>query len=499
MTDPYFPTVDFNYLLDARPPDGRWLPGRGSRIFPDQRNKSDHLRNQAILKIHAAPGMAQGNKVYLRAFDVDDATPESFDEDHKIDTDRSGNDNKDTDPTRAKSGQFIVGGQRMGSRIELPLDVNGDASVIFETTIQPGDNFWVALAFENVELNFLQVTAPHFGGGFVEGNSFQQPRNFSGGIVSPMLTVWRKLNVEVDSMDKPPTFYGPDKLRMIGREWVLNAPKPGQSVLHLDSAGLGVLMPPSYDFYEGGTITAGETTLEIARSSQGGVVVNLLPTAEQQADFIGKQVILKDDDLENLPIDLLPILPRYNLINNRVIKKFIPAYILLRDASTPEENPRKLIPFRTNESLDRGTSLNDLQDLKDSEGYWAHLVVAAYQPGPDDDGDPVSELKGGSGDKGLTRRAGGISAIYLETIRDNHTWGLSLLNPKHRALNQQNVRDDIDETVVHEIGHGTPRVNGIKHHDELGSMQESGGSIVDTFTPLTINRFRTIKSWTTLR
>ncbi len=212
--------VDFNYFQGVAPPDDRWLPGRGRRIFPDKKNMNDAIRNKAVLQIHTTP-KAPGIKVYLKAFDVDDATPEDFDSDSNtqdpvIDTNgRKGNDNKDNDPTRLKTGQFIVGGVKAGERA-VTLDPNGDARVIFETTMQPGDNFRVALAFKPEDLIPLQVDDPD-GSGFVDGNSEQQPNGFVG-LVSPMLTVWRKLNIEVDSMDVVPSPRGvPDEINWAGR------------------------------------------------------------------------------------------------------------------------------------------------------------------------------------------------------------------------------------------------------------------------------------------
>ncbi len=165
------------------------------------------------------------------------------------------------------------------------------------------------------------------------------------------------------------------------------------------------------------------------------------------------------------------------------------------------ENPRKIIPFKLYEDVGVTSSLDNFQDLEDSEGYWSHLVVSAYQRAFNDCNDPVNLT--GEPTRGITCNAylffsmGHFchSAIYLETIRD--IYATRLVDPNRRTFYQQEFRNDVDATVIHEIGHGPPKIDGIEHHDEGGMMREGGGEIDFTFRPHTIKRFRSTKSWST--
>ncbi len=83
----------------------------------------------------------------------------------------------------------------------VTLDANGEANVIFETTKQPGDNFRVAAAFSQSDLEHVQVYDPEHSQ-FIEADSDKQVSGFNG-VLSPMLTVWRRLWLEFDS-DRTP-------------------------------------------------------------------------------------------------------------------------------------------------------------------------------------------------------------------------------------------------------------------------------------------------------
>lgn len=182
---------------------------------------------------------------------------------------------------------------------------------------------------------------------------------------------------------------------------------------------------PFGNFYVGGTVSNGTQTFEIVESTQFRVAVAEALTIAERQSFLGA-ITVTDDDMLFLPADFEPLFPRNNLINDRIIQKFIPAYILVHEAASPSENPRNAIPFKLNESVGVTSSLDDFQDLEDSEGFWSHLVIAAYQGAYYDDGDPNEELGGTSPLLGATVNGYGplyiqhfcYSAIYLEAIRE---------------------------------------------------------------------------------
>ena len=209
-------------------------------------------------------------------------------------------------------------------------------------------------------------------------------------------------------------------------------------------------------------------------------------------------------DLQGLPADFLPLLPRHNLINEQVIARFIPAYVIVHDASA--QNPRKLIPFATNENVGPFSPLDDYLDLVDSNGFWAHLVVAAYQ-GDEEYGDPEPDMANGGRTKGITydQRAfynigESHSAIFLETIRDQYHDILTstTLSPLVVSSALERFRNDVYGTVAHEIAHTPPQAFGQDKSDHWeGGLLGTGNSEIDTlrFSPVTIQRFRYTGSW----
>ena len=86
----------------------------------------------------------------------------------------------------------------------VTLDELGEAKVQFETTKQPGDNFRVAVALKETDLGStnLQVTYP-LKKGFVEYDSAARAKTANVAL-SPLLTVWRRLWCEFDSMEAIP-------------------------------------------------------------------------------------------------------------------------------------------------------------------------------------------------------------------------------------------------------------------------------------------------------
>src|SRR5205814_1668866 len=124
----------------------------------------------------------------LSTFDVDDPSTD----DTPVDPNKSeGNDNRGRIPARAGA---LPGGQ---GTVSLRTDATGFLRVAFTPTMQPGDNFKVAVGCDASYLNSLEPKGdPTGAGGVVEKNG--NPIDPTKAILSPMLTVWRTVHIELD-------------------------------------------------------------------------------------------------------------------------------------------------------------------------------------------------------------------------------------------------------------------------------------------------------------
>jgi hypothetical protein len=168
--------------------------GGGTRMFPDQPSPGENADFKKIrVKVKIKP-VKQDVTVYFKSFDVDDPSSESA----PID----GNDQRVLGQLMTKGGDNR-GTPQVGSLngASAETDQNGFATVEFTTTMQPGDNFRVAAGLRQTDLlplnndNVLANDAPETG---VFGSYAK---------LTPMLTVWRRLHVERDSMEAPADNY----------------------------------------------------------------------------------------------------------------------------------------------------------------------------------------------------------------------------------------------------------------------------------------------------
>jgi hypothetical protein len=162
----------------------------GVRIFPDKLSPQDNepaKRRQVKLVATIEPPIADVT-VYFKVWDVDDP----FDQKNPnmpdvgiIDGDASGPDNRPA-------------GEQPWTGTDT-TDENGKTSVIFTVSMQPGNNYRAGVSvLQDAVQQADQTKADSLGHGFASGYSVPL-------VWSPMLTVWRKLHVEVDSMSAEPT------------------------------------------------------------------------------------------------------------------------------------------------------------------------------------------------------------------------------------------------------------------------------------------------------
>jgi hypothetical protein len=208
--------------------------GVGQKIYPDlplppsqipQSERSKYQRVKVMVTVNDAPNTSL--TVYLRLFDPDDPSSKTSpidanDNDPAFDTCRP-SDNRGV--AKFVGGSTIVGNQwgRL-SDINIPVTTNqkgtATATAIIELPGNPGDNFKVAAALDSgtrdamyvgqgSQTDALRIWVDVSGADWKVPEGQEQDTN-PPARASRLLTVFRRLHVEVDSMGAPPaseTFY----------------------------------------------------------------------------------------------------------------------------------------------------------------------------------------------------------------------------------------------------------------------------------------------------
>jgi hypothetical protein len=461
---PEFANVDDN-------PDPWTNQSNGKRIFVGA-TEDDHdgeMRRELNVKVRI-PGYSN-QPVYLKVFDVDD--PSQVSNGQVLDPNGpAGDDNMHAVGLGDNWGYFLP---QRSKQVTATLDSAGEATVQFMVNQQPGNNYRVAVAIKESDLNSLQVSGP--GSGFVTADS-SAVSGFNGAL-TPMLTVWRKLHIEVDSMAAPTAEKeSPDRVLATGDHWDWDA-SSGMNRPRLYLAGS---LPEGNNFYERGLLKAGGAEYRIFESGTNWVSLASGPTSFPSG-FVGAVEILDDDDrgLAGVP------LPHMTVITQGVKDIYKRAYIDIVPRST---NPTTSIPFKQYTSVVHpflaDSSLNDAIDTNGDDwgGFWNHYVIVSYQPHKSVAGDPIGALlEGATMPTGYGPR---YSVVFIESIRDGVAgYG----DPNIGALNTR-----IDEVVAHEIGHSPNDPGGFfDDHPEPGLM--GAGAPAHHFSAESLKRFRQVNRW----
>lgn len=176
--------------------DGTFLPldtnpnaGSGLRIFPDKRTPTDTV-NRARVRVKANADWANA-KIYFRSFDLDDPSTDAA----PVDTNgTAANDNKGAGQTgtiTASNSETAPNGLIIPYAL---TDASRNTAVELITTKQPGDNFMVVASSDLAYISGIVAD------GLTLRDSTGNALNATKAKPTQMLTVWRKLHIEVDSM-----------------------------------------------------------------------------------------------------------------------------------------------------------------------------------------------------------------------------------------------------------------------------------------------------------
>jgi hypothetical protein len=443
--------VELDSPLDVNP-----NAGGGKRIFPGKQTPTDTVdRSRVRVVANAGP---PDSIVLFRSFDVDDPSSNTC----PVDCNGSkGNDNH--------------GSPRVGelSAISALIDDQGIAQVEFGVTRQPGDNFKVAASCSTAYLAGVVVAGLDLKD--AEGNILPTPQ----AKVTDMLTVWRKVHVEVDSM-------GPVSGNQVTGTVKSARPRakgPAITVLTVDS-----LLPPRR-FSPGFIRIEGVELKHVVTNTRNTVtIVGSVTDAEAR----GKSFTLVDDDDFNRDDSAdgdagadVPA-PDLSLIadgldgtcDGSAPNVFAAAYVCpVFDVGDHNDS----VPFVLNTAAPTTAALIanydfDAVGTEADEEFWTVYLLGAYQFIEKEDEDPNSEKSTLAAADALN---GEGATIFVETIRD---------------IDPGPTPDGCISKVVapHEIGH---LFNA--NHGDGGLMATSAKKICannpisPSFSDKTLNKIRT--------
>ncbi len=457
--------------------------GGGLRIFPDKQSPTDTLNRRRVRVKATLNAAVAGVTVFFRSFDIDDPSSDIA----PIDPNGpAGNDNQGM----PQEGTLIC----PKTPCSAQTDVNGVAQVEFEVTTNPGDNFKVAASLDQEYLNGV-VVDPVDGVNLKDANGNILPTPKAK--VTDMLTVWRRVHIEVDSMG------------LVTGNNVTGTVLAARPNAVLNLTELDVDQTLETDRFENGRIDIFGVGAFTVLANRNGVVV--IDGIVQNADAAGKPFTLVDDDDFNSNDganlrgdegeDVVALgetfSPMADSLDNGICdysaqNVFGPAYICpVYDGGGNPANDTGNIDFNLNvpnlsDDVDKQINLGRNSDPNESDAFWVIYLQIGYQSDVNTDGDPNSEFilpnqavtgatpSFGSADDiascaGVPRGGEG-SLVYIETSRDVDV---------HGAAADTRIR-----TAPHEVGHQF----GLKGDvDGFGIMSDSGPL---EFVPAHINILR---------
>lgn len=525
----YVPIVANQTLIDDNP-----NTGLGRRIYPDDNIPDDPVDRRKIRVNAHYYQPTPGIRIYFRNFDVDDPSADGA----PIDTNDStsvkmGNDNNgNVDGTTAtRAGvlsvpvaspanpydcQPFTNGTVSG--LSCLTDANGVAKVDFTVTMQPGDNFAVVASAGQAYIESLSPTDD--GVNLKDANNIQTPVALTTSnsclntsikaCRADMLTVWRRLHVEKDSMgfvilNKVDGTFSASKKVIIGTNTLmLNASlepnrfengriKIGDNLYPIIDSNPAA-NPPIY------ANTANTVTI-INRRGSFQIFANDPFTLYDDDDFNSNDGTVLDGDTLPAPgedvVENTDILSWFQASSNPLENLFAIAYII-PDYTWAEQNQlnNANATFQSN-VVDDGVDV--VIDEKrnsgnlESDRFWIAYLLFSYQGATSEDFDPVSESATGGIARSASLTDGPLAGgpvtvpfgsdgalIYLETGRDYDSLLFDEDIPVRKTI------------VPHEIGHQF----GLKGDDVneifgiMNSYAYDGTSFNPVFVPRHINVLR---------
>lgn len=469
--------------------------GGGDRIFAERNQPEgrvgggDQLHDKVLVKVtlNVAPPIGTPVHVYFRLFDPDH---------YSADTDFDPNGAQEPDDNVAAGGALNISGRLIDPITEAPANAvlfigDGSSKVVTIglqiTNRQPCNNF---LVLANTDQSFVD-SATFDSSGKVLREGVSDGATISALLQTHVLTVWRTLYVERDSMVSPDYAQAPAPSRMAPTmsETVSfdNIARTSFTLTTLTTYLIGGTLPGQF---EGGKVRLlNPSNFHIATATivENDAISNLFAISGSAPISATKVRQLDDDDVEDdvkasdMTISTSYMLTRYDPACVRV-------NVSKTDLGTTTGNVNSSnVSFVLNIGT-LGTDANEVENLENiiyanrqsrsTSGFWVVYLLGAYQPRIDLDADPNFEFIIENGQ--MVGPALGISVnspanskdgslIFMGTLRDvtRRNFTVTITEPNLKSI-----------AVVHESGHefklnDTPTDGSIMDYPEVFSANTS--------------------------
>lgn len=419
----------------------------GVRVFPDKRltgsgtsaKPEGNPRDRVKVKVTLSTPVPHPLDVYLRAFDVDDPSSKAA----PVDDESDEQDNRG-DVIGSKAGRLTGQDANGIAKLTFFAEEKEKEFEDFQVTRQPGDNFRIAISCDKdflKELRNKDDEDDKNGDGIVIEIVDKNNEKEILGWVSPVLTVWRRLHVEVDSMGTPPS-----QAERSGTSTALDSTELTDATKSWKANQLvGFMLNPN---------TNQTQSFRIVRNTSDTIKVVSYADMKSIANVGDSYRIEFDADDEKIK-DV------NNPNTGGLAKTFDDAYVAVvrvtnwDNAATPWS-----YYFNVNRSM-AVDYVKANRGIPSEANYWGVYVIGVYEywdPKYDNDPDNELALTGVTIGEGPTPRSPEYSLIFMETIRDV---------VKQRGWNASQSQHVVQVIVTHELA----------HHFELGHLPESHTAI----------------------
>jgi len=455
------PLQSVGWVADAVSPLGtNPNPGGGLMIWPDKDTPtSNNDRSIVYLQASLTKAMA-GITIYLKVIDVDDPSANTA----PVDDESLGTDNRGRGDGGNPSSAYPV---QSGY-----TDSQGKVTILFHVSMQPGDNYRIVAStnpIANGQYTAIQNDGTLAG---VRDNSNGGTRIPMGMgardvMVSDMLTVWRRLHVEVDAMG---AVSGNDVSGMIT---AIGTPGATTVTVTTDQS----LPPIEADRFIGGSLVDSVGNRFVVTGNSGTsnftVTVNLLGSTVPAP---GLFTLIDDDTIKG---GQRVGYPDTSTLAGALRAAYVETFY--DDVGTKNYN----VPFIAN--IEDSTTAIDAvvesqweSEVFGAEDFWVAYLLGAFQGSMGHDGDPDGEFSNPGAHLGITSPHGG-SLIFRETLADYDRL------PGHPTPKEP-------DTVVHEIGHAVGNIYAVPGtgKDPWPLTLNSAGQ-PSVYDPRTLNAIRSAK------
>jgi hypothetical protein len=391
--------------------------GGGNRIYPEKTTPTDNI-NRKRLHVKATLSAAVSNlNIYFKSFDLDDPSANSAPVDPDTNGPNTGDDNRSATNKSGILSQVNQSGTT--NTVTVATNSSGVADADFTVTMNPGDNFMVAASGDPDIVSGIQI----------DGITLKDASNNTLPITkaknTAMLTVWRKIHLEVDNMGTLGTNHESGSISAAVQA-------NGQTTMDVTpSIEVGRYVP--------GRITINNKPYTIVSNTATQVVVDELIMPNK---VVGKSFTIYDDDdydgddawkgdENETSIGSLNAFAKMQTSDSSSSNVYAPAYIMpVYDGGGNTTNNGAATGNVNVENNNVQTRLNAHKQAAGNDDFWVGYIQIGYQGAKLEDFDPASEttsplavtpaLTGNSANADCTGvpQGGPGSLVYQETLRD---------------------------------------------------------------------------------